>query len=47
MKASPFTLMNGYLYKLGPDNILKRFSLKHEQEGIIDEAHVGPMGGHF
>lgn len=47
MKATPFTLMNGYLYKLGLDNILRRCALEHECEDIINEAHVGPAGGHF
>jgi hypothetical protein len=47
LKATPFTLMNGYLYKLGSDDILRRCALEHEREDIINEAHVGPAGGHF
>jgi hypothetical protein len=47
MKVAPFTLMNGYLYKLGLDNILRRCALEHEREDIITEAHAGPTGGHF
>jgi hypothetical protein len=47
MKVSPFTLMNGYLYKLGPNDILICLSLEHERETIIEEAHFGPIGGYF
>jgi hypothetical protein len=27
LKSGPFTIMNGYLYKLGPNNILRRCAL--------------------
>jgi hypothetical protein len=47
LKSTPFTLMNGYLYKLGPNDILRRCTLEHEREGIMDEAHDGPIGGHY
>jgi hypothetical protein len=47
MKVVPFTLINGYLYKLGLDNILWRCALEHEWEDIISEAHTGPTGGNF
>jgi hypothetical protein len=40
LKATPFTLMNGYLYKLGTDDILRRCTLEHEREDIINEAHM-------
>jgi hypothetical protein len=46
MKAAPFTLMNVYLYKLGPDNILRRCSLDQGWECIMDEAHASSMGHH-
>jgi hypothetical protein len=39
--------MNIYLYKLEHDDILRRCTLEHEREGIMDEAHVGPIGGHY
>jgi hypothetical protein len=42
LKATPFTLMNGYLYKLGIDNILRICTLEHEHEDIINEVHAGP-----
>ena len=30
MKAAPYTLINGFLYKMGLDDILRRCVLKHE-----------------
>jgi hypothetical protein len=47
MKVAPFTLMNGYLYKLGLNNILRRCALEHEREDMITEAHADPAKGHF
>ena len=47
MKAAPYTLINGFLYRLGVDDILRRCVLDHEKVGIMEEAHSGPAGGHF
>ena len=47
MKATPFTLINGSLYKLGLDDVLHRCSLEHERHDIIQEAHAGATSGHF
>jgi hypothetical protein len=47
MKATPFILMNRFMYKLGPDNVLRWCTLEHERDNIIEEAHVGPTGGNF
>jgi hypothetical protein len=30
IKETPFTIMNGYLYSLGPNDILRRCTLEHE-----------------
>ena len=30
MKASPYTLINGFLYKMGLDKVLRRCVLEHE-----------------
>ena len=35
------------MYKLGLDDVLRRCSLEHEREDIIQEAHSGAAGGHF
>ena len=41
IKATPFTLINGTLYKLVLDNVLHRCGLKHEIHDTIQEAHLG------
>ena len=47
IKATPYTLINGNLYKLGLDDILRLCALEHERQDIIQEAHSGAVGGHF
>ena len=47
MKAAPYILINGFLYKMGLDDILRRCVLKHERDQIMHEAHYGFAGGHF
>ena len=47
MKAAPYSLINGFLYKIWLDDILKRCVLEHERDQIMHEAHYGPAGGHF
>ena len=47
MKAAPYSLINGFLYKMGLDNILRRCSLEHERDNIMHEAHYELVGGHF
>ena len=47
IKSDPYTLINGNLYRLGLDAILRRCSLEHERKKIIQEAHSGVEGGHF
>jgi hypothetical protein len=47
LKVAPFTIINKYLYKMGHDDVLRIFSIEHEREYIINEAHARPVGGHF
>ena len=47
VKAADFTLIAGHLYKLGPDEVLRRCVMPHEKDAIIREAHSGTAGGHF
>ena len=47
MKATPYTLINGFLYRLGVDDILRRGVLDHEKVNIMEEAHSGFVGGQF
>ena len=42
-----FTLIAGQLYKMGPDEILRRCVLEHERPLILAEAHSGVAGGHY
>ena len=46
-KAAPYRLINGFLYKMGLDDILRRCVLEHERNNIMHEAHYGPARGHF
>ena len=46
MKAAPYSLINGFLYKMGLDDILRRCVLEHEINNIMHEAHYGPTEGH-
>ena len=47
MKVAPYSLINGFLYKIGLDEVLCRCVLEHERESIMHEAHYGPTRGHF
>jgi hypothetical protein len=47
LKETPFTIIKEYIYKMGPDDVLRRCALEHEREDIINKAHAGPAGGHF
>ena len=47
VKATDFTIIAGQLYKLGLDEILRWYVLSHERPLILQEAHVGIIGGHY
>ena len=47
MKATTYTLINRFLYRLGVDDILCQCVLDHEKVSIMEEAHSGPAGRHF
>ena len=47
VKATYFQLIVGQLYKMGPDEILHRYVLEHERPMVLNEAHVGVVGGHY
>ena len=47
VRASEFTLIAGKLYKMGPDEILRRCVLEHEKPLILAEAHSGAARGHY
>ena len=45
--AADFTLIAGHLYKLGPDEVLRRCVMPYGKQAIIREAHSYTAGGHF
>ena len=47
VKVSDLMLIAGQLYKLGPDEILRRYIPEHERQMILDEAHDGIAGGNY
>ena len=47
VKAANFTIIVGKLYKLGLDEILRRYVLHHERPLILLEGHDGIVGGHY
>jgi hypothetical protein len=42
-----FSLIVGQLYKVGPDEILRRCVMEVERPLILTEAHEGIVGGHY
>jgi hypothetical protein len=47
VRATDYQLIAGHLYKMGTDNILRRYMLEHEHPRILAEAHEGLAGGHY
>lgn len=47
IKATPFIFLNGQLYKLGINEVLRIYVLEHKREKIINKAHKGGTKGHF
>jgi len=45
--ATDFQLIVGKLYKLGLDEILRRYVLEHERHTILAEAHGGLARGYY
>jgi hypothetical protein len=45
--AAYFSLIAGQLYKMGPDEILRRYVMEAEQPLILVESHEGIVGGHY
>jgi hypothetical protein len=42
-----FSLIVGQLYKMGPDEILRRCVMEAERPLILVESHEGIAGGHY
>jgi hypothetical protein len=47
VRAADFSLIAGQLYKMGPDEILRRCIMEAERPLILAEAHEGITGGHY
>jgi hypothetical protein len=47
VRAADFSLIAGHLYKMGPDEILRRCVMEVERPLILAEAHEGIEGGHY
>ena len=47
IRATNFTMIVGQFYKLGPDEVLRRYVLDHERPMILVEAHAGIVGEHY
>ena len=47
VKSVDFMLIDGKLYKMGPDEILHRYVLEHKPCWIMSESHAGVTGGHY
>lgn len=45
LKSKTFQLINGLLYKMGPDQILRRCVMEEEIPNVLKEAHDGLAGG--
>jgi hypothetical protein len=47
VRTADFSLIVGQLYKMGPDEILRRCVMEAERPLILAEAHEGIAGGHY
>jgi hypothetical protein len=47
VRATDYQFIVGHLYKMGIDNILRRYILDHEQLIILVEAHKGISRGNY
>ena len=47
LKALPFTIIEGKLYQLGQDNVLRKCLDYNQGQVILKQLHDGPAGGHF
>jgi hypothetical protein len=45
--VADFSLIVGQLYKMGPDDIMRRCVMEAERPLILAEAHEGIVGGHY
>lgn len=47
LRSKIFQLIDGLLYKMGLDQVLRRCVMEEEVSRALREAHEGPAGGHM
>lgn len=47
VRTTDFSIIAGHLYKMGADEILRRYVPEFECDRILTEAHGGAAGGHY
>jgi hypothetical protein len=47
IRARPYTLYDGQMYKLGPNGLLRQCLFPKEVSRILEDFHERPIGGHF
>jgi hypothetical protein len=47
VRTADFQLIDGHLYKLGADGILRRCMLDHEHSMVLGEADEAIVGGNY
>jgi hypothetical protein len=47
VRAADFSLIAGKLYKMGPDEILRRCVMEAKGPLILEKSHEGIVGGHY
>ncbi len=47
MSATDFFVIAGHLYKMGSDEILRRYAPEFERSSILADDHGGAAGGHY
>jgi hypothetical protein len=47
VRVADFSLIVSQIYKMGPDEILRRCVMEVECPMILEESHEGIAGGHY
>jgi hypothetical protein len=47
LHATDYQLITGHLYKMGANNIMRRYVLENERPRILAESHEGITGGNY
>lgn len=47
VRPMDFLVITGHFYKMGSEEILRRYVLDFERNSVLDEPHGGDMGDHY